>query len=186
MPMPPGGLPPGIGPQARAGNTPSAPNTPAMPMPPGGLPPGVGPQAHADAAPAMPAMPPMHMMPPGGGLELKATGETTNLLNYPCARYEIKQNDQTMVIWATDQLLPFQMYLPAEPHRFAPPMIEEQWAGLVTAKKVFPLSAILTRENGVEVYRFEVQSIAPGKLTKEEARGFQPPEGCVELQARPF
>jgi hypothetical protein len=126
------------------------------------------------------------MIPPGGGLELKATGQGTNLSNYPCSRYEIKQNDQIMEIWATDQLFPFQPYLPTEPHRFVAPTIEEQWAGLVAIKRLFPLSAVLRAENGVERYRFEVLSISPRPLTAAEMKGFQPPEGYVELQPRPF
>src|ERR1017187_8613532 len=53
MPMPPGGLPPGIGPQS----APVAPSMPAMPSMPA-LPPGVGPQSQPT-----PAMPPMPAMP---------------------------------------------------------------------------------------------------------------------------
>src|ERR1039458_3593960 len=52
MPMPPGGLPPGIGPQS----APVAPSMPAMPNMPA-LPPRVGPQTQA--TPAMPPIPPM-------------------------------------------------------------------------------------------------------------------------------
>lgn len=195
MPMPPGGLPPGFGPQQQSANAiaapPGAPSMPAMPMPPSGLPPGIGPQAHADPAgagamPGMANMPPMPMVPVGGGLEVRATGETTNLFNYPCQRYEIRQNEQVMEIWATDQLLPFQPYLGMEPHPFAPPTIEEQWGRLLSAKKLFPLSAILRLDGGVERYRFEVQSIEPKQLTAADLRGFQPPEGYTEMQPRPF
>jgi hypothetical protein len=210
FPAGPGGLPAGIGPRTEPGNPtgPPAmpapppgigptnfPGMPAMPMPPGGLPPGIGPQAQAPTAPGAPAMPQslgmgsmpaMPMLPPGGGLELKATGESTNLCGYTCERYEIKGRGETMEIWATDRLVPFQVYLPNQPPRFGPPMIEQQWSALLSAKKLFPLSAILRMGNGVERYRFEVQSITPGKLTKEEVRGFQPPEGYVEIPARPF
>lgn len=186
---PSGGLPPGVGPQAQAGNPTAAPAMPGMPALPGGLPPGIGPQAHADATaavPAMPAMPMMAMMPPGGGLELKAKGEKTNLLNYACDRYEIRQNEQTMEIWATSQLPPFQAYLAFQPPGVLPPMIEEQWARLVAAKKLFPLSAIMRSDAGVERYRFVVQSITPRLLTPAEVRGFEIPDGYVELQPRPF
>ncbi len=184
--MPP--PPTGIGPT-------NFPGMPTMPMPPGGLPPGIGPQPRFAEAPIRPAMlpragvaslPPMPVMPPGGGLELQAIGEQTNLLGYICARYEIKQREQTMVIWATDQLGPFQNYLPAQPPRFPPPMIEEQWAALLAAKKLFPLGAVLRAENGVERYRFEVRSVTAGKLAAADTAGFQPPEGYVELQPRPF
>ena len=130
----------------------------------------------------MPVMP----LPPGGGLELKATGEETNLLGYTCERYEIKQFGQTMEIWATDQLLPFQAYLPSQPPRMGPPRIEVAWSDLLAAKKLFPLLASLRFANGVERYHFEVQSITPAKLTDQEAKHFQTPADYAELQPRPF
>jgi len=202
-PAPPGGLPPDIGPTNLPGapqmpSLPGMPNPPARPPLPAGLPLGIGPQAQAPTAPGVPAlpnppgnrglasMPAMPMLPPGGGLTLQATGGTTNLLGYTCTRYEIKQWGQTMEIWATDQLLPFQGYLPTEPPRFGPPMIEEDWAGLLAARKLFPLLASLRMDNGVERYHFEVQSIQPARLMDKEAKAFQTPEDYVELQPRPF
>jgi hypothetical protein len=194
MPVAARPLPPGIGPT-------NPPGMPARPMPSAALPPGVGPQAQAPTAPGAPAMPslpgpsanpgtgstpPMPMIPPTGGLELQASGARTNLLNFDCQRYEIRQFGQRMEIWATDQLVPFQAYLPHQPPGFGRPMIEDQWPDLLSAKMLFPLRAILTADNGVERYRFEVQSITPVHLTKEEAQGFQPPEGYVQIQARPF
>jgi hypothetical protein len=190
MPGPPQGLPPGIGPQAQPDrDIPMAPARPDMPMPPGGLPPGIGPQAGGSgmsSRPEMPAMPAMPMMAPEMALELKATGQQTNLLGYDCQRYEISQHGQTLEIWATDQLLPFQTYVTAEPHRFGPPIIEEQWGQLLTAKRLFPLSAVLRIGNGMERYRFTVQSVTPRKLSATEKAGFVPPENYVELQAPPF
>lgn len=193
MPVPPNGLPPGIGPQAHANNPPSVsarPSMPEMPMPPGGLPPGSRPQAHPQAMlsrPAMPAMSAMSMPPPGEiHLKLKATDETTNLFNYPCRRYEITCRGQIMEIWATDQLLPFQVYLSTEPHRLGPPILEERWGRLLATKKLFPLKAVLRMESGPERYRFEVRSITPRKLTAHETASFEPPAGYVELQPRLF
>jgi hypothetical protein len=189
-----GALPPGIGPT-------NSPGMPAMPIPPTGLPLGVGPQTQVVTVPgrlATPNMPgpsttpgmgsrsPIPMMPPAGGLELQATSAKTNLLNFECQRFEIRQFGQTMEIWATEQLVPFQAYLPHQPPGFGPPMIEDQWSGLLSAKKLFPLRAVLTADNGVERYRFEVQSITPAHLSKEEAQGFQPPEGYVQIRARSF
>jgi hypothetical protein len=83
-------------------------------------------------------------------------------------------------------LFPFQNYLAMQPHRFVPPMIEQQWARLVTAKKLFPLSAVLQTRKGVEQYRFEVRSVTPHPLTAAETNGFDPPQNYVELQPRPF
>ncbi len=190
------GLPPGLANDPAALPPPrplpdSSGGPPAMPRPPAGI----GPQARSAEVPVRPAMPPragvgslppMPVIPPGGGLELQAIAEQTNLLGYVCSRYEIKQREQTMVIWATDQLGPFQNYLPAQPPRFPPPMIEDQWAALLAAKKLFPLSAVLCAENGVERYRFEVRSVAASKLGAADTAGFQPPEGYIELQPRPF
>ena len=127
------------------------------------------------------------MMPMmGGNLELRATGATTNLLGYDCQGFEIQQRGDTMTIWATDQLPPFQVYMPTEPHRFGPPMIEEQWGKLFTAKKLFPLLASLRAGNGVEQYRFEVESIRPAVLTTNEYKRFQPPADYVELHPHQF
>ena len=122
----------------------------------------------------------------GGNLELKPTGATTNLLGYDCQGFEISQRDETMTIWATDGLLPFQNYQPAEPHRFGPPMIEEQWGKLFTEKKLFPLLAVLRAPNGMERYHFEVQSIQPATLGTNEYKRFQPPADYVELHPHPF
>jgi len=75
----------------------------------------------------MPMMPPMMMEP----LSLTATGDRTNLLGYACERFEIKRRGEGMEIWATTQLLPFQPYVPNQPHRFGPRGIEEQWGDLL-------------------------------------------------------
>ena len=198
--MPPGGLPPGIGPQAGA-----TPGIPAMPAPPTGLPPGIGP-TNLPGMPAPPQMPVMPQMPavsgnPGMGsmpampmmplpgmepLELKATGDQTNLLGYTCARYEIKQRGEVMEIWATDQLLPYQPWLQNQPPRFGPQMIEEQWGELMKAEKLFPLLATLQFEHGPEHLRFEVKSITPQKAEDQDGALFQPPAGYQEIQPLPF
>jgi hypothetical protein len=149
-------------------------------------PPGVGPQM--SASPGAPGMPAMPMMPPPmmEKMELKATGEKTNLLGFACEKFELKQRGETMEIWATDQLLPFQNYVRNQPHRFGPRMIEEQWAGLVKSKKLFPLLATLKFDNGTERFRFEVRSVTPQKLTDDDARLFQPPPDYHEIQPLPF
>ena len=170
-------LPPGIGPQAQG--TPNMPTMPVMPNMP--------PRPAMPAMPSMPARPTMPMpMMPGAKLELQATGEKTNLLGFACERYELKQRGETMEIWATDQLLPYQPYLRNQPRRFGPQRIEEQWPGLLTDRKLFPLLAILRRDNGPERYRFEVQSVTPQKLKAEDTKLFQPPAGYVEIKPPPF
>ncbi len=137
--------------------------------------------------PGMPmTMPPMPMEK----LELKPTGKKDKILGYECEQFEIKQRGETMEIWATDQLPPYQAYLRNEPHRFGPRMIEEQWPALLTAKKLFPLRASLRfdigpgQTAGPERFHFEVKSIKPEKVSDEKL--FQPPEGYFEIQPLPF
>jgi hypothetical protein len=204
-------LPSGIGPQTPSGAAvPDAPpmpasigptNLPGMPVPPpmsprpampdrpplpAGLPPGVGPQAgEFRGAPGMPAMPMMPPMSTESG-ELTATGQTTNLLGYTCSRYELKQRGEVMEIWATDRLLPFQAWLPNQPHRFGPRMIEEQWPELLKSKKLFPLLAILRFENGAERLRFEVKALTPEKIDDRDGKLFQAPADYQEIQPLPY
>jgi hypothetical protein len=163
-------------------------NSPAVP-PPGmpampNMPPGVGPQS-APGLPAMPAMP-MMPMPMMQKIELQDMGQKTNRLGFACEQYEIKQRGETMEIWATDQLFPFQAYVQNQPHRFGPRRIEQQWPELMKAKKLFPILAILKIDNGMERFRFEVQSVTPQKLTEDDAKLFQPPPGWFEIQPLPF
>jgi len=199
MPAPP----PGIGPQTLI--PPSVP-PPAPPSPIGvGLTnlPGLSPHPAIPQMPSMPAaggmMPVMPMMPmTGEALELKATGETTNLLGYTCVRYEIKQRGEVMEVWATDQLLPFQSWLPNQPPRFGPQMIEEKWGELVHAKKLFPLLAILRFQAptapdgtapaapGSERLRFEVKAITAEKVEDKDGALFQPPADYQEIEPLPF
>ena len=192
-------MPPGIGPQsqpqaapappARIGPTnladqpqmPAMPNMPSMPANPG-----------MGSMPSMPTMPPPMMEQ----MELKPTGEKTNLLGFACEQYEIKQRGEVMKIWATDKLLPFQPYMQNQPHRFGPRMMEEQWGDLLKARKLFPLLAVLRFERpslpgvgappaaGPERYRFEVKAITPEKITDETL--FQPPPEYQEIQPLPF
>jgi hypothetical protein len=135
--------------------------------------------------PSMPAMPPMPMMP-AAKLELQATGQKTNLLGYACEQYQLKQLGETLEVWATDQLLPYQPYLQNQPHRFGPQRIEEQWPGMLTSRKLFPLLASLRYDNGAERFRFEVQSVTPDKITDPDGKLFQPPTDYHEIQPLPF
>jgi hypothetical protein len=133
----------------------------------------------------MPAMPMMPMMPMPQA-ELKATDQTTNLLGFLCTRYELKQRGETMDIWATDQLLPFQPYLASQPHRFGPRGIEEQWQEMLKAKKLFPVLVVLKLENGSERLRFELTSIKPEQIQDRDGTLFRPPSDYREIQPLPF
>ncbi len=173
----------GVGREAR----PTAPGAGALPSSIPGLPPGIGPQSNPQpGAPRMAAMPPMPMMPvpPTERAEFKATGELTNILGFACEQYEIKQRGETLDIWATDQLLPYQPYVRNQGHRFGPRMIEEQWPKPLTERKLFPLLVSLHYDNGAERFRFEVKSVAPEKIA--EAKLFQPPPDYHEIEALPF
>lgn len=128
--------------------------------------------------------------------ELKATGETTNLLGYTCVRYELKQRGEVMEIWATDKILSFRPYIQNQPHRFGPRRIEEKWGDLLKAKQLFPLLAVLRFDHpaapgtsapsapGPERLRFEVMAITPEKIT--DATLFRPPPDYQEIQPLPF
>ncbi|MEY2485863.1 MAG: hypothetical protein QOH39_1511 [Verrucomicrobiota bacterium] len=133
-------------------------------------------------------MPPMPMipMPQMEKMELKPTGKKDKILGFACEQYEIKQHGETMEVWATDKLLPFQPYLRNQPSRFGPRMIEEQWGELLTAKKLFPLRASLHYDNGAERFHFEVKSVTPQKIDNKDGKLFQPPEGYFEIQPLPF
>jgi hypothetical protein len=167
---------------------------PGRPGLPAGVPPGIGPTNFArppgfagmPTRPRMTIAPSMQIAVPGGGLQLQGTGLRTNLLGFSCECYEIKQWGQTMEIWATDQLVPFQDYLPNQPPHVGPPMIERLWSELLAAKGLFPFLAILRFDNGTERYRFEVRSVEPARLTSEEAKGFRTPKGYIELPPRSF
>jgi Domain of unknown function (DUF4412) len=178
-------VPSGIGSQIQS--SPSPPNNigptnlPGMPAPPAipqmpNVPPGM-----AGGIPALPIMPmPMEK------IALTKTDDTTNILGLACARYELKQRGETMEIWATDKLFPFQPYMQNQPRRFRPRMIEEQWGDLLKAKKLFPLLAVLKFDNGTERFRFEIKSITPQKLKDEDMKLFQPPSDYFEIQPLPF
>ena len=182
---------------------PRSPTAATMPMPSGGLPPGIGPQSGPSAG--MPQMPAMPMMPPmmSEKIELKPTGKKEKILGFDCQQYEIKQRGETMEIWATDQLFPYQPYIRNQAPRFGPRMIEEQWPELLMSRRLFPLRAILRFDGaatpssrstekrdaggpatGPERFRFEVKSVKPGQIDKPEL--FQPPEGYTEIQPLPF
>jgi hypothetical protein len=126
------------------------------------------------------------MRPPLEKMVLQATGETTNLLGFACEKFEIKQRGEVMGIWATDQLLPVVPYLENPPGHFGPRMIAEQWAGLVQARKLFPLLAVLKFENGPERMRFAVTAVTPQKLTDDDQKLFVPPAGYIEIEPLPF
>jgi hypothetical protein len=143
----------------------------------------------------------MAMMMPSMGMpkmQLKSTGEKTNLLGFVCEKYELRQRDEVMEIWATDQLLAFQPWLATQPHRFGEGSMEERWGDLLKAKRLFPLRAVLRIERtaaagqqhappkGPERMRFEVKFIALGQLGEKDGCLFQPPPDYHEVAPLPF
>ena len=119
-------------------------------------------------------------------LELKATGKKEKILGYACEQYELKQRGETLEIWATDQLLPYQPYLRSQPHRFGPRMLEEQWPQMLTSRKLFPLRVSLRFDNGQERFRFEVKSIKSDKIDEKDRTLFQPPADYTEVRPLPL
>lgn len=158
---------------------------PEMSLPRDGLAPGVGP--HPGVGGVSGVMPAMPMMPaPSEQVELKATGDTTNILGYVCMRYTLEQRGAIMEIWATDQLLPFHAWLPNQPPRFGPRRMEERWGELLKAQKLFPLLATLKLENGTERLRFEVTSITSEKIEDPKGELFKPPPDYQKIEPLPF
>ncbi len=102
--------------------------------------------------------------PPIATIEFRETGHKKRILGYPCGQYEILLGSQSVEIWATDQLAPFQPYLDHRPFSAEMQTVDTQWGDLLRAKKLFPLLAVSKSNGGVERFRFEVKSIAPEKL----------------------
>ena len=150
-----------------------APVTPVAPA-------GVAPQT---ALPALPALPPIAAM---GKVELKPTGKKDKILGYACVQFEIKASGETMEVWATEDLISFQPYVRKEQTRFGPRMLEEQWAELLRARKLFPMRAALGSDGGIEGYRFEVKVITPEKIVDRDGKLFLPPADYTEVQPLPF
>jgi hypothetical protein len=115
-------------------------------------------------------------------LKFETTTNRTKLHGFACIRYDLKQRGETLEVWATDQLLPFQPYLVRPPPRVRPNIIEEHWADLLKAKKLFPLLAVKKNGGGDVQLRFEVKSITPEKPAVIDPTLFQPPPGYTETQ----
>ena len=161
-----------------------------MPLPSGGLPSGISPQASGNVLqtatlPAgMPVMPPLPAM--ADKLELKATGKKEKILSYACEQYELKRRGETLEIWATDQLFAYQPYVRNQPHRFGPRMLEEEWPQMLRSRKLFPLRVSLRFDNGPERFHFEVEAIKPDKIDDKDGKLFQPPAGYTEMRPLPL
>ena len=163
---------------------PQSAGLPPMPPPPTALPAGIGPRSQPMLPPGIsaPAMPIMPM--PAENLELTDTGQTTNLLGYACHQYKFKQRWETMEIWATDQLPPFQPYLRNQPRRAGFTRPEDQWPALLSRHKLFPLLATLRTDQGQERLRFQIISIVPENIA--DTNLFVPPPDYSEIQPLPF
>jgi hypothetical protein len=164
----------------------TSPGLPQMPSAtPGAMAPGVGPTGVPGAPSPGMGMP---MMPRVSAthLELKDMGETMKLLGYSCEHYQIVQPNETMDVWATDQLLPFQAYLRSQPFRRGPVVIEQQWGQLLKDKKMFPLRAVLTLQGGREFFQFNISEINPEKIEDKDGSLSQVPAGYNEVQPFQF
>lgn len=178
-------------------NEPSATTAVAIPAvpaprPPGALPPGVNPPTNGTPLRITPAMP-VPAMPPmpsptskSGTIALKSTGAKEKILGFDCEKFEIKSSGETLEIWATDKLLPYQSYLSNPVRRFGPPMLEEQWSELLAAKKLFPLRVILHSDGNAVRSRFDVKSITPERIEDKDGKLFQPPPDYTEVPSLPF
>ena len=111
---------------------------------------------------------------------------SANILGFACARYELKQRGETLEIWATDKLLPYQPYLRNQPSRFGPRMIEEQWPEMLKERNLFPLRVSLRYDNDTVRFRFEVRSVKEEKIASPDGKLFHPPADYHEIEPLPF
>jgi hypothetical protein len=155
----------------------------AGPAPGPGLPPGAMPGG-MPGAPGAPAMP-MPMIP-RQALQLLATADTTNLLGFNCTRYRIKDGPETMDIWATADLLPFQPLKEVPPGHNDSYQLERAWGDSLKAKKLFPLLAVLKLGDTQELLRFQVTTVQPGAVVDTDGKLFQPPSGYISSPAPQF
>jgi hypothetical protein len=133
-------------------------------------------------APVAPAV----LEAPEGKLELQSTEQKTNILGFACRKYELKRQGETLEIWATEELMPFQAYVRNQTPGFGPRTTEEEWPALMTSRRLFPLVAILRVDNGPLRFRFEVVSVTPEKISDPDGKIFQPPADYVERRPLPF
>jgi hypothetical protein len=108
------------------------------------------------------------------------------ILGIECRRYELKQPTETLEIWATDKLIPFQAYVRGAPPKFGPRLIDDLWPAMMQERKLFPLLVSLRYPNGTERFRFEVKSITPERIVDADGTLFQPPADYQELPKLPF
>ena len=149
------------------------------------LPPGFEPQdGTVGAGPATVA--PAMLEASAGMLVLQTTQQKTNILGFACRKYELKRQGETLEIWATDELIPFQAYVRSQTPRFGPRTTEEEWPALMTSRKLFPLLATLRLDNGPQRFRFEVISVTREKVTDPDGKLFRPPADYVESRPLPF
>ena len=153
---------------------------PATPAPADGLRPGPAPPG--PGRPGAPSAP----IPSMEKDELRATGKKLEILGLRCEQFEIKQRGETMEIWATDSLIPFQPYLRNQPRQFGPRLLGERWTKLLGGTKLFPVRAILKNDSGAESFGFEMKAVTPGKIADLDGKLFQPPPGYNEVQPLPF
>lgn len=147
----------------------SGPGAFPAPWRPGNLPPG--------------SVPPMLAL--GERFSLRATGQETNFSGVACAQYQATSESETVEVWATDRLLPYQPYLRGQPAGFGPRGLTEQWPIELKRRGLFPLQASLRPRNGVASVQLKVHSVTAAKLTPQDLLTLQPPPGYVEIHALP-
>jgi len=119
-------------------------------------------------------------------MELRSTGQRTNILGLACVRYELKQLGDTLEVWATEQLLPYQPYVRNQMPGQGPRGIQELWPELLASRNLFPLRATLRNGNNREQFSFAVTSISPATFSDADASLFAPPSDFFEIQPLPF
>jgi hypothetical protein len=171
---------PQTGSYMRLGETSDGPVTRPV-FPPPAMPGGVPAQPGAAGMGAMP-MPAIQRQT----LQLITTADTTNLVGYNCTHYRIVDGPETMDIWATADLVPFQPLNEFPPGRNNAYQLERAWGDLLKARNLFPLRAVLKLGDTQERLRFQVESVQPGAVVDTDGKLFQPPAGYLLCPPPPF
>ena len=94
--------------------------------------------------------------------ELKNTGETMDILGYPCTKYVYEEREGPIEIWATDQLGQF-MAMPKGNPMQGGGAAKSGWEAAVKGD-FFPMRLIALNKRGKERMRWEVTGVKPMSL----------------------
>ena len=111
--------------------------------PPGAMP---APPSVPSAGAPMPTMPPIPA-PPQRQPELKPTGKKEKILGFACEQFEITDRGETIEIWATHDLVPFQNYFRDATPPFGPRSLRGTMGRAIAREEIVPAPCRHARRN---------------------------------------